>query len=351
MSSDKKLIIFTGGGTGGSVTPLLALAEELEGHGFDFAWIGTRSGVELRMVAEQGIEYYPIAAGKFRRYLSWRNFVDPLYIAAGFFQSLSLLSSLKPRLVVTAGGFVSVPVVWAAWALRIKVIVHQQDIRPGLANRLMAPCASAITVTFPKSLKDYGTKARLTGNPVRRAFKNALAGNSHPPQRRPRILILGGGTGSEALNALTLASVPALAPICDIVHVTGVEKKESLSGQSHYQAYPFVNVATMAHEMSQADLVITRAGLGTLSELSFLGKPTVIIPMPGTHQEDNASFFERRHAALVLNQNELTPAVFSATITRLLKDDAWRDEFGTAMKLAMTQGANEALAKLILEME
>ena len=167
------LIILTGGGSGGPVTPLLALADDLRAGGFDIAWIGTRAGIEKQIVSEAAIPYHSIAAGKFRRYFSWHNIIDPFKILVGFFQSISLLTTLGPRLVITAGAFVSVPVVWAAWALRIKVIVHQEDIRPGLANRLMAPCADVVTVTFEESLKDYGNKARWTGNSVRQEFRNA----------------------------------------------------------------------------------------------------------------------------------------------------------------------------------
>jgi UDP-N-acetylglucosamine--N-acetylmuramyl-(pentapeptide) pyrophosphoryl-undecaprenol N-acetylglucosamine transferase len=196
--NNKQRIVLSGGGTGGSVTPLLAIAESLMEkfpERFEFHWVGTATGIERRMTDSYSFTYHAIAAGKLRRYFSGQNFIDIINIIAGFFQSLNILIKLKPSLVISAGGFVTVPLAWAAKLLDIQVLIHQQDIRPGLANKLMAPCATTITTAFEKSLLDYGEKARWIGNPIRSAFKNLSPKETESNQ----ILVLGGGTGSESL--------------------------------------------------------------------------------------------------------------------------------------------------------
>lgn len=317
INMKKKLIILSGGGSGGPVTPLLALAPDLRAAGYELAWVGTKNGIESGMVAEVAIDYYAIPAGKLRRYVSLSNLLDVFRVLAGFFASLSLLGKLKPSLVMTAGAFVSVPLVWAAWALRIKVIVHQQDIRPGLANRLMAPFADVVTVTFEKSLKDFGKKAVWTGNPVRLEFRQVVPRKKTGD--RPRVLVLGGGTGASSLNELVIVSLPQLLQITDVVHVTGgkIEKPENYEG---YQAYNFMDAPAIAQAMADADLVVTRAGLGTLTELAYLGKPAIIIPMPDSHQEENGMEFSAKQAALLLEQKKLTPSSFVSMISKSLVD-------------------------------
>ncbi|MEK7067448.1 MAG: glycosyltransferase, partial [Patescibacteria group bacterium] len=161
----KKKILLTGGGTGGSVTPLLAVVDEL--RDFEYLWIGTKYGPEKEMIQKEGIEFKAIAAGKFRRYWSLRNLFAPFLVIVGFWQSLFIILKFKPDWIISAGSFVSAPVFWAGWLLRKKMIVHQQDARAGLANQLMAPLAKVVTVTFAKSLSDYGEEARWIGNPTR----------------------------------------------------------------------------------------------------------------------------------------------------------------------------------------
>lgn len=346
MDKTQKLIILTGGGSGGPVTPLLALVPQLKEQGFSIAWIGTKQGIEKGIVTGKGIAYHGIAAGKLRRYFSLENIIDPFRILIGFFQALGLLSRLQPKLVMTAGGFVSVPVVWAAWALRIKVIVHQQDIRPGLANRLMAPFADVITVTFEKSLKDFGSKAVWTGNPIQEEFIAAKKQSPENSNSRPRLLILGGGTGAIAINKLVHESLAELLKICDVVHVTGRHADSTVPVQIEgYYPHEFVTAAEMANEMCQADVVVTRAGLGTLTELSYLGKTAIIIPMPDSHQEDNADFFEKNKAAIILKHDQVSAHTFIQRIAAALRDKS--QGFSEAMRSVMKTGGNEAIVNVI----
>ncbi len=345
MEMKNQLIVLSGGGSGGPVTPLLALAPDLRAAGYELAWVGTTDGVERKMVQEQDITYQAISSGKFRRYFSLQNFFDAFRVLAGFFESLNYLSKKRPALVMTAGAFVSVPLVWAAWALHIKVIVHQQDIRPGLANRLMAPFADVVTVTFEKSLKDFGKKAVWTGNPVRAAFRTVVSRKNEGA--RPRVLVLGGGTGAASLNDLITSSLLQLLEFTDVVHVTGGKTEKNIETKAGYTAYDFLPEERMAQEMADADLVVTRAGLGTLTELAYLGKPTIIIPMPNSHQEENAEHFAEKKAAIVLLQEAISPRDFSEQIKTVLQSPEKLRNLSMAFAAAMKQGAHDGLVQTV----
>ena len=164
-------ILLTGGGTSGSVTPLLAVVDELGKKDFEFLWIGTKKGPERIMVEKEGIRFKKILAIKLHRYVSIYTLIytlfSPIFFIFGFIQSFFIILKFRPQWILTTGSFVSVPVVWVGWFLRRKILVHQQDVQTGLANKLMAPCARIVTVTFEKSLEDYGKKAKWIGNPAR----------------------------------------------------------------------------------------------------------------------------------------------------------------------------------------
>jgi len=340
-------IVLSGGGTGGSVTPLLAIAESLP-KDIKIIWIGTHNGIERTMTSGYHFEYIPIAAGKLRRYFSFQNILDSVNIIVGFLQSVSILYTHKPKLVITAGGFVSVPLAWAAKLLGIPVIIHQQDIRPGLANKLMVPCASIITTAFEKSLKDYGDKALWIGNPIRSAFAKATESKSEE-NNRPCILVLGGGTGSESINRLVKESIDQIVSFAEVVHITGKHNAKSQLKKEivGYQSYDLLDNDHIAQAMAKADIVVTRAGLGTLSELSFLGKACVIIPIPDSHQEENANYFKEHDAAIVLDQRILTPETFASVLNDLSSNESKRKELASNIRNAMKQGANEAMVEII----
>ncbi|MFH0956012.1 MAG: undecaprenyldiphospho-muramoylpentapeptide beta-N-acetylglucosaminyltransferase [Candidatus Falkowbacteria bacterium] len=351
-------ILLTGGGTGGSVAPLLAVYDELkkdEGK-FEFFWLGTKFGPEREMVEKAGIKFKAISGGKWRRYFSFKNLVDIFKIKLGFFEALFIMLKWRPDLVISAGSFVSVPIVWAAWVLRVPVLIHQQDIIPGLANKLMATFADIITVTFEKSLKDYGKKAIWIGNPVRQRLQLATRNSQLATEYKfnnnlPVVLVLGGGTGAEAINKLVEESLGELTKFCQITHVTGKNKlnKSYELRVTGYENYEFLDAERMAEALKVADLVITRAGLGFLSELSYLGKPSIIIPMPDSHQEANAEFFKSKKAAIVIEQKYLTAESFTHMTKDLLADEKMRGQLSINMRNAMKQGANEEMVKIIDE--
>ncbi len=347
-------VVFTGGGTLGSVTPLIAAAAALRAGdpGVELSWIGTRSGPEAATVGEAGITFRSVSSGKLRRYFSLNNFADLFRIAAGFFQALGLLGRLRPDVVVSAGGFVAVPVVWAAAARRIPVHVHQEDIRPGLANRLTAPFAASFSVAFEKSLKDFAKRRPVwTGNPVRaelftgsRAEARRLFGLE---EGTPTVLVIGGGTGAGTLNQLVRAALPGLTPAVQVLHLTGRGKLDPLPGApARYHPIDFLG-ADMRHAYAAADLVVTRAGMGVLTELAALGLPAVIVPMPDSHQEDNAAFFERAGAAVVISEKKTFSKAFGEAVVGLAADRPRLEALRAAMSRLNRSDAAAALAGLI----
>ena len=258
--------------------------------------------------------------------------------------------------MITAGSFVSVPAVWAAWLSRVPILVHQQDARPGLANKLMAPFARVVTVTFEESLKEFGKKAVWTGNPARRSLeiKNQKSKIKNQGDL-PVVLVVGGGTGARAINELARKSLDELTKFCRIIHITGKNKNKGASlnppagggGKGGYISFEFLNINQMAEAYAAADIVVSRAGMGVLTELSYLGKPAILIPMPDSHQEDNAEIFKKKNAAIVLNQKELAAGQFVGEIKKLLEDKSLREKLGENIGKIIKKGAGERIGEII----
>jgi UDP-N-acetylglucosamine--N-acetylmuramyl-(pentapeptide) pyrophosphoryl-undecaprenol N-acetylglucosamine transferase len=245
----------------------------------------------------------------------------------GFCQSFFIILKYKPDLIMSAGSFVSVPVVWAGWILKIPAIIHQQDVLPGLANKLMAPFCKAITVTFKKSLKDYGKKAIWVGNILRDEFYNYKVSQIEARQKMglhnnlPVILILGGGTGSLFINKLVAESASDLVKFCQIILITGQLKNEQIIfPENNFQTFTFLNTEGIIKVFYASDIVVSRCGMGVLTELSYFSKPTILIPMPDSHQNNNAAIFNENEAALVFDQKNINKEYFVSSIKQLLND-------------------------------
>jgi UDP-N-acetylglucosamine--N-acetylmuramyl-(pentapeptide) pyrophosphoryl-undecaprenol N-acetylglucosamine transferase len=315
-------ILCVGGGTLGSVVPLLAVIEEWRQResAVQVEWWGTVSGPERGLVEHNQIAFKAISAGKFRRYFSAENFKDLVRIAKGFMEATWRFGLGRPDCVLTAGSFVAVPVAWAAYFYGLPIFVHQQDVRPSLANKLMAPLAKKITVALPKSLGDFPRhKTVMTGNPVRAVFQN------HPSpaeaktslglnNNMPVVLFIGGGTGAEALNNFVSENKSQLTRAWQVLHLTGAKKSASEPAQN-YLVSQFTNNSLTY--LAAADVVVTRAGMNTLTELAALSKAAVVVPLPRSHQEDNAQYLAERNAAIVISQSELTGGKLLATLNQL----------------------------------
>ncbi len=369
MSKNKqsKKIILSGGGTGGSVTPLLAVASILREKdlSLDLIFVGTKGGPEKKMINSYTISgtafrFIAIPSGKWRRYFSCQNFFDVFKIIYAFFVSLRLLAKEKPDLILSAGGFVSVPLVFAAACFRVPVIVHQQDARAGLANKLMAPCASIVTTTFAKSLNDYGPKALFIGNPFPKkpdaSYLLEIREKYNLRDDKPILVISGGGTGSLAINNLVYLSLSKLEPSFQIIHISGKGKSASpkllneLRQYKDYKTFDLVASSELFALFDLADLVVSRCGLATLTELSSLAKPSLLIPMPNSHQEDNALVFLEAGAAIVLEQESLGVDEFVRVINETYKDSNLRKSLSENISLLIKAGAGEKMAELAIDL-
>jgi UDP-N-acetylglucosamine--N-acetylmuramyl-(pentapeptide) pyrophosphoryl-undecaprenol N-acetylglucosamine transferase len=347
-------IILSGGGTLGSVTPLIAVAEDLKTMetGVEFLWLGTKGGPEKKIVEEAGIKFKPIFSGKLRRYLSLWNLVDLISIKIAVCQSLFIIIKEKPDMVVSAGGFVAVPVVWASWLWGVPVLIHQQDFRAGLANKLCAPFAEKITVALEKSLNDYSKKKAVwIGNPARKLSCSEEKARKvfNMNKNKPVILIIGGGTGSLGINKLVLASLKKILKFAQVIHLTGsartvLANKNKDRPCAEYYPYEFIT-KEMACAYEVADVVVSRAGMGVLTELASLGKPAILIPLAG-HQEENAKYFAEKSAVIVLKERGLTPEKLAEEIEKLLKDKKAQDKLSENIKKVFPLSPEKSAEKI-----
>ena len=358
IQNNNKRIMLTGGGTSGSVTPLLSLKEEFEKNNYELLWVGTRNGIEQKMIDKEDIIFKGIFSGKLRRYFSWQNFLDPFFIFFGFLQALYIILKWKPNIVMSAGGFVSVPIIWAAWLCRVPSLIHQQDARAGLSNKLMAPFAHTITTTFEKSLKDYNQKAIWIGNETqcsiikKQSSRKSIYEYFELKKDLPVIFIIGGMTGAMGINKIVWDILPDLNKFCQIIHITGESKiRNQKSKIKNYIQYELMNKEQLAMAYAIADIVVSRCGMGTLTELSHLAKPSILIPMPGTHQEDNAQIFIDNKAAIILSQQELMQdsQLLTQNIKNLLNSAKIKNKLSKNIKEVIKQEYNQKIIKIIKE--
>ncbi len=343
-------VCLTGGGTGGSVTPLVALQQEIKNRDktAEFILIGGKTGPEKNLAKQYRIPFKPIDAGKLRRYFSLNNFTDMVKTTQGYFQARQILKKHQPEVILSAGSYVAVPVVMAGREMRIKTFVHQQDYQKGLANRLMSPLANKITVTFRKSLRDFPKyKTVLTGNPIRQEIfmgsKEQARQQFMLEPKLPTLMVIGGGTGAMALNKLVAGSLDSLLKFCQVVHVSGSGKIISYKDK-RYHGFEFLG-EDLKDVYQIADLVLTRAGMGVLSELAALGKPTIIIPYPKSHQVDNAKMFE--DAAIVFKQDSLNPQKLLAVTKELIFNRDKLSFLSKSIRQVLPQKAAQKIVDLI----
>jgi len=345
-------VLLAGGGSGGSATPVLAVAQALRrlAPSVEFLYVGTRDGPEAALAAAQGIAFAGVSAGKLRRYWDIHNLTDPFLIVRGTLESYQLVRRFKPHLAFAAGGFAAVPPVLAARLFaRAKTLIHQQDVEPGLANRLLVPFATRITVSLDSSLAHFPRRrSTVTGNPVR---QEVLAADPRIAFERlglepelPLLVVTGGGTGALGLNRLAASAAPMLVERLQIVHLTGRGRGvPAATSSSRYRTIEFL-VDEMPHLLAAATIVVSRAGMGTLTELAALGKPSLIVPLPGSHQWANAQAFARLGAIEVADQAALSPDTLARRVLSLLDDAPRREELGRALAASMPRDAAERIA-------
>ncbi|HOB19374.1 MAG TPA: undecaprenyldiphospho-muramoylpentapeptide beta-N-acetylglucosaminyltransferase [Candidatus Atribacteria bacterium] len=347
-------IVLTGGGTAGHVTPNLALIPELKKQGWEIHYVGTEKGIEKQLISGvEGVTYHSVKTGKLRRYFDLKNLTDPFRVIAGVGQSVALISKLKPRIIFSKGGFVSVPVVIGGWLNRVPVIVHESDITPGLANKIATRFAKYVCATFPETVNHFKSgKAVHTGTPIRpELFKGvrerglSLCGFKDD---KPVILVMGGSQGSVAINKAIQENLPRLSRRFYIAHICGKNNiNEALIGHPDYMQFEYVD-AELPHLMAIADLVVSRAGANSIFEFLALKIPALLIPLPlNASRGDqilNARSFEKQGFAKVLMQEDLTDQTLYESIMSLHLN---RGKYVEAMNNSNIGSGTEIILELI----
>jgi len=360
MRKNPVRVLLTGGGSGGPTLPLLALAEEIIQQKNDsiFLFLGSKGGPERQMVEQAGIAFEYIPSGKLRRYWSLRNFVDPIFILGGGIKGFVKLLSFRPQVIVSAGSFVSVPLAYMSWLLRIPHVILQMDVRPGLAHRLMAPVSRALATYFEKTANHFPKilLKRNIGPVVRQGIITANADHANErfglDPEMPLILITGGGQGAAGLNNAVMPLLKHWLINFQVVHLTGTEWGKNLEPEysdfshQHYHRLESVHQG-MGDLLAKSEIVLTRAGMGIIGELAVLKKDSVLIPLPGTHQEENARLLQQNKAAVFVSQEHLEAK--GINWWKKFLQDRIPGEMGRRLHQMLPDGGTKDFAKLILE--
>ncbi|MEH7177921.1 undecaprenyldiphospho-muramoylpentapeptide beta-N-acetylglucosaminyltransferase [Neobacillus vireti] len=308
----KKKIVFTGGGSAGHVTPNIAIISELKN--WDIHYIGSRKGIEKELIQKINIPYYGISSGKLRRYIDFENIIDVFRVVKGCAEARRILKKLKPNLVFSKGGFVSVPVILAAKSLGIPIFIHESDMTPGLANKISTRFTTKIFTSFEETKKFFpAQKTTVIGSPIRKEILNGSAekgrlflGFDH---NRPILTIMGGSLGAKKINEVVRSSIKQLTQHFQVVHLCGKNNTDH-----HFSTIPGYRQFEYVHEelpdiLATTDLVISRGGSNAIFEFLALNIPMLIIPL-GLQQSRgdqilNAQAFQEKGYSLTLEEEKL----------------------------------------------
>ena len=367
-------ILVTGGGSSGHISPALAIINTVRalaanGAGWQpvFRYLGGRQGIEQRIVTEAGIDFVGIETGKLRRYFSVQNATDMLRIPVGVGQAVAEVRRFAPDVVLSTGGYVGVPPVMAAWLLRRPILTHEQTVQIGLANRITARFATQIALSFAGAARELPARLRaktiVTGNPVRPAIFGGdkaeaarLAGFAPEDDALPTVYVTGGSQGARIINRAVEAALPDLLAHCRIIHQCGqqpagdeqdydrLERAAAALAPELRRRYFFTRFVgdEIRHVFALADLVVGRAGAGTIAEICVLGKPALYIPLVptgGDEQTRNARMCAEAGAAAIIPQAELNGPRLLAEMRTLLADSLRLAAMGRA---ALTLGKPDA---------
>lgn len=326
--------MLVGGGTGGHIFPLVAVAEELKAQGVAFVFVGSSHSREEKVVADLGWPFLPISAGKWRRYTTvlsvFENIIDVGRVFVGVFQAIGIIRKTKARLVFSKGSFVALPVVLAAKLTGTPVVIHESDAVMGTANKISARFARKILTNFSPSVFSFADRRFIqVGMPIRRALRQAAALKA-PQKSRPVLLILPGSQGATAINNYLKKTLGRLLAIGDVIHLTGekeyaefmaLKKQLAAPDQSRYKPYSFIDRELPLY-FQMADLMVARSSATIVAEAALFKKAAFLIPLPtaaGNHQVVNAKILEKSGAAVVREQHQLTPEIFARDVEDLLQ--------------------------------
>ncbi len=348
-----KRIILTGGGTAGHVTPNIALIPKLKEEGYDIHYIGSYNGMEKKLIEDMRIPYHGISSGKLRRYFDVKNFSDPFRVIKGYGEASRLMKSLKPDVVFSKGGFVSVPVVMVAKNHRIPAIIHESDMTPGLANKLCIPSATKICCNFPEAMEHLPKgKAVLTGTPIRQELFNGNPLDAIQftglQANKPTILVIGGSTGSVKVNEAVRECLDELLKTYQVIHLCGKGKLDiAYEHRDGYVQYEYIK-KELSSLLALADIVISRAGANAICELQALAKPNLLIPLGANASRGdqilNAESFKKQGFSYVLPEEELTKETLLNAVDQVYTH---RAEYQAAMKNSQMTNSIDLIVDLI----
>lgn len=366
-------ILFTGGGTGGHIIPIIALSREIRKLQEDviFSYVGPKDGFAKIFFEQEDIPITNIYAGKIRRYGDVKSTILTVFgllflTPIGIIQSFIKIFIFSPDIVFSKGGYGAIPTSIAAWMLRVPIFLHESDVTPGIANRVIGHFAHRIFVAFKGTKSFPKAKMDVVGNPVR---KEILSGNEKEAikifkirSKKPVVAILGGSQGSVRLNDMLLSILDTLLSDFEIVHQTGdknfkqvvkeakvVVSKENLQ---YYHPIPFLKETELRHLYSLSDFIVNRAGSGSIFEIAALGKPSILIPLPEAaqnHQAQNAYEYGKTGAAIILEEANLTPHFFLERLKFLFSSPKELETMkSAALKFSKPEAANK-MAKTIID--
>jgi len=368
-------IVFTGGGTGGHIFPIIAICRELRKiypkKDLKMIYLGPKDEFGKILFSQEGIKVKTIMAGKIRRYFSFGSFflnlIDIFFkIPFGFFQAFFYLFFSGPDLIFSKGGYGSIPTVLAGWFLGIPIFLHESDVSPGMANRFLSKLAIEIFVSFPRTEYFSQKKMILVGNPIRREI---LTGSKEKAKElfklsgeKPVILILGGSQGAQRINDVILVALPDILKEFELIHQAGTKnfnqvKKEAEvivfdESKKYYHLYPFLKEDELREAYAASDLIVGRAGSGTIFEIAALAKPSILIPLPEAaqnHQFKNAYNFAQKGATVVIEEINFTPGFFLGKIKYLFSHPSEMEKMRNSAKDFARPRAGKIIASYLLE--
>jgi len=337
-------VIMVGGGTGGHIYPAIAIAEAVQDKILDsqILFVGSEGGIEETLIPEARFSLATIKARGMLRKISYKSITAPFMAVAGFFDSLKILKSFKPDIIVATGGFVSLPLVLAGSFLRIPIMLHEGNAIPGLSTRICKWFASCITIAYESQRKYFRwRKVYCIGGPVRKEITRSVKGisiqNMGLRQDQKIILVLGGSQGARSINKAVADSLPDLAELnVQVIHVCG-ERDQVWLRDLIKESPPFYHLIPYMYNiwdgLAAADLVVSRAGATSISEIIARGLPSILIPFPYSaegHQDLNAKILSDAGACVIINDKDLNKEVLLAEIKRILKDRELQSKLSTA---------------------
>jgi UDP-N-acetylglucosamine--N-acetylmuramyl-(pentapeptide) pyrophosphoryl-undecaprenol N-acetylglucosamine transferase len=362
-------IVLTGGGTGGHLMPLAAVAKKIKERepSAEFIFLGPGGELEKKIMEKEGIRMRTITAGKFRRYFSFKNFTDFFKTPVGIIQSLFWLLVYMPDAIFSKGGYASAPVVWAGWAYRIPMMIHESDANPGLANSTLGKLCERVAVSYHEAEKFFpAEQVVLTGNPVR---ADIAQGDPEKARQmfsllasRKVIFVVGGSQGSGIINTSILHILPELLKKYQIIHQTGeknYKEVEHIAGEMGIKAgrEGYHPIAFYGDELKDiiavSDLIISRAGANTIAEIAANGKPSILIPLENSannHQRMNAYAIAKQGGCVVLEENNLGKNLLMSKIEEIMNNEALYNKLANNIKAFYYPDAADRITDGILGM-